>query len=183
MTLISTPRERYLGGFFVDEEEPYDAFYQGRQARYIIVLDSYADAVAWRRLMTEDGGFILPLSQAAGEAADQLREMIAKADAEAEAKAEAEAASQAEVTSPEPPEEEVPVAPEPAPLDLALTHLHALLNRDPSYTDYDEFFVAVEKCAYCEAELADEDHSADCAWQSARRFLLEQALEMHEMAA
>lgn len=178
MTLLSTPRERYLGGFFVDDDEPCDAIYRGRRARYIIVLDAYADAVAWRRLMTDEDNFILPLSQAAGEAADELRAALANSDAEAAEAAEAEEQQAAPA-----PQEENPPALEPSPFEVALTHLHALLERAPSYTDYDAYFVAVEKCAHCEANLSDDDHAEDCAWQAARRFLLEQALEMHMLAA
>lgn len=177
MTLLSTPRERYLGGFFVEDDEPCDAIYRSRRVRYVIVLDSYADAVTWRRLMTEEENFIIPLSQAAGAAADQLRETIAQADAEAEEAAAAER----EAETPAPPEEAPPL--EPSPFELALAHLHALLERAPSYTDYDEYFVAVEKCAHCEATLSDGDHADDCAWQAARRFLLEQALDAHMLAA
>lgn len=172
MPLGPPPRERFLGGFYVGEDEPHDAIHRGRRARYIIVLDSYADAVMWRRIMAEEDNFITPLSQAAGAAAGQLRSAIALVEAQAEEAADAEPAS-------DEPEGEAPentVAPEDHPLDAAADHLRALLTRSPSYTDYDELFVVVERCAYCEAELSDGGHAEDCAWQAARRFLLEQAL-------
>lgn len=181
MALVSTPRERYLGGFYVEEEELYDAIYRGRHVRYIIVLDSYADAVTWRRLMAGDHSFITPLSQAAGEAANRLRDAITVAEARAEAAEDAELA--ADDPDGEEPEEAVEPAPEGNPLDAACGHIHALLVRSPAYTDYDDLFVAVEKCAYCEADLAEGRHAADCAWQAARRFLLERALRLEDSVA
>ena len=180
MALVSTPRERYLGGFYAQEEELYDAVYHGRRVRYIIVLDSYADAVAWRRLMAGDHSFITPLSQAAGEAANRLRDAIAVAEAQAEA---AEGAASATNVDRGAPEEAVEPAPEGDPLGEACGHIHALLVRSPSYTDYDEHFVAIEKCAYCEADLDEGRHAADCAWQAARRFLLEMALRLPDSVA
>jgi hypothetical protein len=179
MTLLSQPRERYLGGFFVDQDDVHDAVHRGRPVRYVVALDSYADAVAWRRLMAEEDNVILPLSQAAGEGAGKLREAFARADAAAarEAAKAAEAAMEAE--------EQEPPPIEPSPFELALGHIHALLARAPSYTDYDAYFVAVEKCAHCQAPLSDDaaTHADGCVWQAARRFLLTQALDRQTMAA
>jgi hypothetical protein len=163
MPIGSTSCERYIGGFYVAPEERHDAIFRGRRVRYIIVLDSYADAVAWRRLMSEEDSFVMPLSQAAGEAANQLRDALANIDAVQELKAKH--GGQGGSASSGPP-----------PLERALKHIQALLSRSPSSPSH-TLDGGVETCAYCEAPVNEGRHADGCAWQAARRFLLEQALE------